>query len=185
MSSRDDEPFFLRKLHVKASADLKELLSAIDAYETFGRVITDAFDVMRYLSTANGGSFVDSKDFAASPLVPRLMKRLRPSVTRIKNHTSLLDWETPHKGLAQSIEYFEPVKSAADLFTSVLEYHAEVQHNKPPEPKRTWFEQNRAGAALVRAAYRLAAPPDGVVPYVHEYRVPTFSGFLADLGAYR
>ena len=47
ISEREDEAPFLRKLTAHAPPDLRQLLTAIDAYEAFARAITDAFVGLR------------------------------------------------------------------------------------------------------------------------------------------
>ena len=61
VSGREDEAPFLRNLIGHASPDLQQLLTAIDAYEAFARVITDAFDGLRYCASSHGGAPVDSR----------------------------------------------------------------------------------------------------------------------------
>jgi hypothetical protein len=59
-----------------------------------------------------------------------------------------------------------------------------VQSEKPPNGKRAWFERERSDRILVRPDYILDEAPTSRVAQVHEYRIPTFSRFLADLGAF-
>lgn len=77
------------------------------------------------------------------------------------------------------------MQTANDLFEALLHHHEQVQRDKPPHGKRTWFERGPHGRVFLRAGYTLREPPAGKGGYVHEYRVPTFSRFLADLGALR
>jgi hypothetical protein len=71
------------------------------------------------------------------------------------------------------------------LFDAVLNHHEHVQREKPPNGKRSWFERSPRGKVVVRSGYTLQEAPEEKAGYVHEYRIPTFSGFLADLGALR
>ena len=182
---REDEAPFLRKLSGRAPGGLKQLLTAIDAYEAFGRAITDAFNGLRYCASINGGAPVDAKAFSASKAAKAALEALGPSVARIRMHPTLLEWERDQVGLAQAIERFEGLRHGTDLFDAVLDYHEHVQGNKPPNGKRSWFERAPQGRVVVRSGYSLYEPPEGRGDYVHEYRIPTFSGFLADLGAFR
>ncbi|GAC1558752.1 MAG: hypothetical protein NVS2B5_21630 [Beijerinckiaceae bacterium] len=185
VSERRDEAPFLRKLSDGAPADLKQLLTAIDAYEAFGRAITDAFDGLRHCAAVNGGAAVDANSFSSTKAAKSALVALGPSVARVRSHPTLLEWEREQNGLVQAVECFEAVRSGPDLFNAVLAHHEYVQGNKAPNGRRTWYERGLRGKVVVRAGYVLPEPPDDDAGYVHEYRAPTFSRFLGDLGALR
>ncbi|PAY09320.1 hypothetical protein CK489_08220 [Bradyrhizobium sp. UFLA03-84] len=185
VSGRDQEAPFLRKLTRKAPADLEQLLTAIDAYETFGRAITDAFDALRYCASSHGGAPVDAQTFSASKTVGSSLALLKTGLGRVRAHSALLEWERDEKGIAQAVDRFEDVQTANDLFEALLHHHEQVQREKPPNGKRAWFERGPRGRVVLRSGYTLREPPTGKAGYVHEYRVPTFSRFLSDLGALR
>jgi hypothetical protein len=185
VEEHQDEAPFLRKLSDGAPADLKQLLTAIDAYEAFGRAITDAFDGLRHCASVNRGAPVDAESFASTRIAKSALAALGPSLARIRSHPRLLEWERDQNGLAQAVESFEAVRSGADLLYAVLSHHEHVQRDKPPNGKRPWFERAPRGRVVVRAGYLSAEAPDERGGYVHEYRTPTFSRFLDDLGALR
>jgi len=182
---REGEAPFLRKLSNRAPADLKQLLTAIDAYEAFGRTITDAFNTLRHCASINGGAAVDAKAFSSAKTTKIALEALKPGIARIRMHPSLLEWERDQTGLVQALERFEGVRNCTDLFDAVLNHHEQVQGNKPPNGKRSWFERASGGKVVVRSGYSLYESEEDPGEYVHEYRIPTFSGFLADLGAFR
>ena len=184
VSERQEEAPFLRRLSDGAPSDLNQLLTAIDVYEAFGRAITNAFDGMRHCASVNGGAPVGAQDFSSTPAAKTALAALASSLARIRMHPKLLEWENDHNGLQQAVERFEAVRSGADLFDAMLHHHEYVQNNKPPSGKRTWFERSLRGKIIVRAGYVLSEAPDDK-GYVHEYRIPTFSRFLGDLGALR
>ena len=155
VGERRDEAPFLRKLSNGAPADLKQLLTAIDAYEAFGRAITDAFDGLRYCPAVNGGAPVDADSFLLTKAAKSALAALGPSLARIRSHPTLLEWEREQNGLAQAVERFDAVRSGPDLFNAVLAHHEYVQGNKPPNGKRTWFEHGLRGKVVVRAGYVL------------------------------
>ena len=182
VSERKDEAPFLRKLSKSAPTDLNQLLTAIDAYEAFGRSITNAFDGLRYCATSNGGAPVDAAEFSTAKVAKSALATLGPNVARIRSHPTLLEWDK--NGLAQAVERFEGVRTVGELFEATLNYHEQVQHDKPPNGKRAWFERTTRGRVLLRSGYTLREPPDIDADYVHEYRIPTFSRFLAELEAF-
>jgi hypothetical protein len=180
--ARADETSFLRRLARKASAPLAVRLDAIDAYEGLCRRVVDAFDLVRHLSTAARRDAVGVSEFVAHPLAAKLADGLLRAADRILHQESLLDWEPDARDLAAR---YAIVSSPAALFEAVLEHHDEAQRRKPPDGKRPWIERLPDSRAAVRVAYALDRPPSGADEYVHEYRVPTLSGFLADLARLR
>ncbi|WP_426441106.1 hypothetical protein [Bradyrhizobium genosp. P] len=182
VGARRDEAPFVRKLSNSASTDLNQLLTAIDAYEAFGRSITNAFDGLRYCATSNGGAPVDVAEFSNSKTAKSALATLGPSLARIRSHPTLLEWDK--NGLAQGVERFDNVQTIGDLFEATLDHHKQVQCDKPPNGKRPWFERTARGKVLLRSGYTLREPPDIHADYVHEYRIPTFSNFLAELEAF-
>lgn len=182
VSERKDEASFVRELSESASTDLNQLLTAIDAYEAFGRSITNAFDGLRYCATSNCGAPIDVTEFSNSKAAKSALATLSLSLTRIRSHPTLLEWDK--NGLEQGIERFEGVRTLGDLFTATLNHHEQVQRDKPPNGKRPWFERTMRGKVLLRPGYTLAEPPDVQADYVHEYRIPTFSNFLGELEAF-
>ena len=185
VSERKDEAPFLRELADNAPADLKQLLTAIDAYEAFARAITEAFDGLRYCASSYGGAPVDAENFSSVKAAKSALAALGPSLARIRAHPTLLEWERDQKGLAQAVDRFDGVRTSGDLFDAVLNHHEHVQRDKPPNGKRPWFERGARDKVVLRSGYILREPPDEEGNYVHEYRIPTFSGFLTDLGAFR
>jgi hypothetical protein len=145
-------------------------------------VITDAFDGLRYCASGNGGLPVDAKIFSATKTAKSALELLAPSLARVRCHPTLLEWESQEKGIAQAVDRFEEVRTTTELFEAILHHHDQVQREKPPHGKRAWFERGPHGRVALRAGYTLSEPPTGKGGYVHEYRIPTFSGFLSDLG---
>ena len=185
VSERQHEPAFLRKLTRKVSPDLAQILTAIDAYETFGRTITVAFDGLRHCASINGAAPVDAQAFSSTKAAKSALRALNPSLTRVRSHPSLLEWESAQGTLAQALNRFEQIRTGGELFDAVLDHHEQVQKNKPPNGKRPWFERGHRGKVVIRSGYALPELPDQPSDYVHEYRVPTFSAFLTDLGVLR
>ncbi|MGH8502866.1 MAG: hypothetical protein ACREVE_10450 [Gammaproteobacteria bacterium] len=176
-----EEAGFLRALASRAPVDLVERLSAIDTYEAFCRPVTYAFEWIRHLSTTLHSAPVGVKEFAECQATKRVANRIRVAVRRATDHDPLMMWERAFK--EDVLPRFRHVKDAKDVFHSVVEHHKAVQRDKPPEGKRTWIEEGRAGTYFVRPDYSVPNVPSDRADYVHEYRLPTFSRFLADLGA--
>nr|RAV90617.1 hypothetical protein DBT45_10465 [Aerococcus tenax] len=181
VGDREGEAPFLRKMTRSAPHDVKLLLTAIDAYETFSRVLTNAFDGLRYCASCNGGAPVDAEDFFSVETAKSVFTDLEPSLKKIRSHPTLLEWEGDQNGLAQAVDRFSGVQSCGDLFDAILSHHEYVQREKPPNGKRSWFEHSLRGKVVLRAGYELPEMP-AETGYVHEYRIRTFSRFMTELG---
>src|SRR5260370_40454475 len=131
-NERKDEDPFHSDISDNVAADLKQLLTAIDAYEAFGRAITDAFDGLRYCASSNGGAPVNAGDFSSTKAAKSALAALGTSLLRIHAHPTLLEWERDQKGLAQAVERFDGVRTSGDLFDAVLNHHEHVQRDRPP-----------------------------------------------------
>lgn len=180
---REEEPRFLRQIARSAPSEMAHLLAAIEAYEAFCRVITEGFVLLQWLASKAGHGRVSADDLSAFASTSKYLARLPAAIERIRAHPSLLGWEG---ALERTLATFDHVKSGRDLFESLLDHHQLVQKEKPPNGKRSWFEGESKSRAVLRAAYFV----DEVFPadeqgFVHEYRIPTFSRFLDDLGAFR
>jgi hypothetical protein len=176
-----DEAIFLRSLQGSAPQRLGTTLRAIDTYEEFCRTLTDAFSWLRYLASENPHHGVSADEFLKLAPAEELTRRLTIAINRAGEDDILTElW--PER--ADVFTRLREVKRPCDLLEMVIGHHCEVQANKPPDGKRAWVEESSRQRLMVRPAYRLADPPPNNLPYVHEYRLPTLSRFLADLGAF-
>jgi hypothetical protein len=177
-----DEAGVLRSLRLHAPDHLRTTLNAIDVYEEFCRPLTDAFDWLRYLASENPQYGVSAGEFLKQAPVAELTHRLSLAIDGASENEILTElWPERTEVFARLREVHRP----AELLDAVIDHHREVQRRKPPDGKRAWIEETSRQRLLVRAAYRLESAPPNNLPYVHEYRLPTLSRFLADLGAFR
>jgi hypothetical protein len=161
-----------------ASADLAALLRAIDAYERFSRLLTDAWESSLHSMTRKAGRTSLAEIAAAAPV--RTAAAKVPGMWR-----EVSDLLEPFGLAAQFDEAFawtareaEPKEWVAGL----LEHHLEVQRHKPPDGKNPWFETLPDGSVMVRAAYRWPEAPNPTEEYVHAYRTGALWSFARDLG---
>jgi hypothetical protein len=176
-----EEAEFLRAVHPRASETLLPSLAAIDAYERLCRPITDAFNLVRHLSAEAAQAAISPADFAARKEAPALVSRTDAGVQSAGDCFQLLAWEP---GVRDLIDHFRGAKSPVDLFRQVVTRHELAQLAKPPHGKRAWLERHRGDSVIVRSAYRIAELAPDLPPYVHDYRTPTLSRFLDDLGRF-
>lgn len=177
-----DEAAVLRSLRARAPDRLGTTLKAIDVYEEFCRPLTDAFDWLRFLASENPQHGVSANEFLKQAPADELTRRLTLAIDVASENDVLTElWPDRSEVLTRLREVHRP----ADLLDAVIDHHREVQRRKPPDGKRAWIEETSRQRLLVRAAYRLESAPSNNLPYVHEYRLPTLSRFLADFGAFR
>jgi len=174
-----DEATFLGGLHAGVSEELRAVLVAIDTYERLCRPVLDAFNGIRHLSSKANHGPVGASEFLCHPPAADLVTLVKRGLDGVGRCTDLLDWEPGVRDLA---DQFRDVETPAQLFDRVVARHEEAQRAKPPHGKRPWLERERGGAVIVRPAYAMAELPEDMPAYVHEYRMPTLSRFLRDLG---
>lgn len=178
---REHEPKLLRKIARSASPDLASCLRAIDAYEALCRPILDSFDLVRALSTRRDRRPIDATAFAADEMARELVAKIQKGTQRVDDDPHLGNWEPDAAALSRT---FSNVRTAPELFEVVMQHHEQSQHAKPPDGKRPWFERTTGQRAAIRAAYAFDGTPPLDASYVHQYRIPTLSRFLAELKAF-
>ena len=82
---------------------------------------------------------------------------------------------------AQLAKSFDGVRNALALFEAILARHLDVQHAKPPEGKRSWFDRDASGATFVRVPYRLIDRPESEHVWNRPHRISAALSFLNDL----
>lgn len=176
--SRAEEARFFGQLAQQASSGLKKRLHLIQAYERLARVLTDAFDTVRFLAGQNAMGTAHPDQFGKVRPVRRIVAELAQALEAANRR---FEGDEQEKDLQMFLDRFRGVKSPGDFFWAVMEHHEVIQRHKPPEGKRPWMEPIRGGGVFVRPAYRLLDPPPETDVFVHDYRTPSMCEFLVDL----
>ena len=75
---------------------------------------------------------------------------------------------------------FEESLEPSSFFETLIAHHEQIQRQKKPRGKRSWFD--RAGdGVVVRTPYRRWEPPEASERFVHPYRLRAMLQFLGDL----
>jgi hypothetical protein len=166
--------------HVRAAAknELRQLLDAIDAYETFSRLCQDAFQDCLYEMTRQGGKKTPLDQLAVLPSVqvaastvpdrsPEVLEKLEPvgEAGRFRDIFS----DLAERG------------SAAEWADRLIEHHRKIQRQKPPNGKNPWFERFDDGSLIIRPDYRTDRTGTHDDSYVHLYRTESLWQFARDL----
>jgi len=175
------EADFLRKTTRIAPTRLSGLFTAIDAYESFCRPLTDLFDLIRFLASTSPIQGIAPAECEGDQRAEALTTKLWKALAGAEADPLLADY-WPDRGNVLTL--LKEGHTPARMLEAVLQHHENAQQRKPPDGKRPWLERGTRGRVFVRAGYRLEDESNPAAPYVHEYRMPTLSRFLEDLGAF-
>lgn len=175
--NRSEREFHLA-LRKTQSGRLAELLDAIALYETFSRLLQDAFDDALY-------HLSQSRHPVALTEIASLERIIRAAREVPALYQELSDRLQPFN---ESIRFVQAFKVFADKHTVddwvqvLFEHHRRIQNNKPPNGRAPWLDWFDHGKVLVRPAYRdKKARPDND-SYLHAYRTTPLHSFVLDLG---
>ena len=160
----------------RVSGALKARIDAIEAYESFCRPLQEVWDRLRYLSTVRS-SVVRLDDLDRDERIQDLARGVGDAIDPVRGALAASPVSVEFEELARR---FQGTRRPPDLTRAVWDQHVDVQHGKPPDGKRQWFEQTSDGGLIVRPAYRLEkAPPRE--EFIHPYRLLAVASFLEDL----
>lgn len=164
----------------RASANLKPLLNAIGEYEKTCAILEEAFEWIRFLSTCSIGRPVTAATFAKEPRTAQLAGSLTAAIATTEEAlvAAPVGVQQLFAALAKA---FADVRDPANLFETILARHEQVQKDKPPEGKRSWFERAPDGSAFVRPLYRTPDRPARKRGWNRPYRIGAAVSFLRDL----
>jgi len=169
---------FHNALRRESGTDLRELLDAIMAYETFARLLQDAFEDCLYEMTRRRGKT------PVSALAD--CQNVKIAAERIPiEYSRTMDKLEPVGELTRFQQAFAPLAekgSPKDWVVRLLEHHRRVQMNKPPNGKLPWFDRFDDGSCIIRQGYVRDRGGRGDDSYVHTYRLNSLWSFALDMG---
>lgn len=179
-----DEATIGKMLLGEASRDLTLRLKAIFAFERFAVAVETAFDLLRYLSSQNPAKALSVQAYASDRVVTKIATQLRGLLEKTAR---AVESAPPRVGQEFGLleQAFESVAMAKELYAAILERHARVQKEKPPEGKREWFEHSADGGVMVRTPFRLIEQPELHDAWNRPYRLHALRSFREDLGTRR
>jgi hypothetical protein len=165
-------------LRERASGDLKGLLEAILTYETWARLLQDAFDDCLLIMTKKQSKTAPG-DLAKAPGVTKAWKRVpdlfAELVEKLDPYHEAARFQLSFAALADKLV-------ALDWVQQLLGHHRFVQSRKPPNGKNPWFERFDDGSVIIRPDYLRDKGGRGDDSYVHGYRTGPLWSFALDLG---
>lgn len=169
---------FYRALRPTACDELRTLLEAIEAFETFSRLGQDAFQDCLCEMTRQGGTKTTPKALAALPSVRRAAERAPGAFA------DALESLAPAGETARFTEAYASLAehgNATDWVERLLEHHRKTQRQKPPHGKHPWFERFDDGCVIIRPDYRTDQAGAHDDSFVHLFRVRPLRQFAQDL----
>jgi hypothetical protein len=169
---------FYRSLRATARAELRALLDAIDAFETFSRLCQDAFQDCLCEMTRQGEKKTSPKVLAALHSVQQAAERVPTAFAEAVEKLGAVG------EAARCSETFASLAeggSALEWVERLLEHHCSIQRRKPPNGKQPWFERLDDGSVIIRPLYRTDKPAARDESYVHLFRVRSLWQFALDL----
>jgi len=169
---------FHRGLGIGSKRELRDLLNAIDGFESFSRLCQDAFQDCLCEMTRQGGRKTSLALLAGLQSVRAASKRVPESfgevLMRLEPVGESVRFSETFSGLAER-------GSPAEWVERLLEHHRKTQRRKPPNGKSPWFERFDDGSVMIRPDYRTEESGAQDDSYVHLYRTPSLWQFASDL----
>lgn len=176
LSNTNSEREFHSALKTKASRKLKQLLTAIQSYEEFSRLIQDAFDDCLYRMSLTDKT---SSDFLLKSAALNLAFTQLPTLSErvIKDLDPFFE---SGNFLGTYGELILPI-SLPEFLHSLITLHFTIQRNKPPSGKRPWFEKTDDHTFMIYSNHKRDREPEPSELYVHFYRSFPLLSFMRDL----
>jgi hypothetical protein len=169
---------FHEALRKAAEADLRALLEAILTYETFARLLQDAFeDCLCEMTKYKGKTPVTA--LAECQNVKKAAERIPMEYAGTMDKLALFGELVRFQQLFSSLA---DKGSPHDWVERLLQHHIRVQKNKPPNGKLPWFERFDDGSCIIRQDYIRDKGGRGDDSYVHPYRLNSLWTFATDMG---
>jgi hypothetical protein len=174
-----DERAFHKELVHKAP-QYTTLLEAIGEYETFCRVLTDSFDILRAEASRKDSQGLKMSLLSKDEEIKLLASRLHPSFNQTVSRISEVEVDLEARFQERFSLFSEPMEP--DIFANHLcEHHEWIQKGKSAEGKRSWFDRLGSDGIYMRRSYRIQNRPDLHATYVHYYRKNPIGRFRRDL----
>lgn len=164
-------------MHKRVSTEVQQLLDAIAAYETFARLLQDAYDDCLFALTRAYGR-QSPKQLGEMPGVQRAVKEIGAAYDRT---VQALEPVGEHMRFVDSFSHLSDAVDLGSWIELLLTHHIRNQARKPPNGKNPWFDRFDDGSVAVRAGYTRNNGGYGDNRYVHTYRSNALLSFAQRL----
>lgn len=167
----------LKLTQTEASDGLRQILDAIDAYETFARILTVVFRTLCHVSGTLGTAALTPDTVSDHPNLVRAASELPAAHQAATQHLATIGVGIPE--MEGRFAVFASPLPTRELAEAILELHNSVQASKPPLGKRPWFESYDDGLAI-RPGYTESVLPLYDGPFIHPIRIGPLRNYLLD-----
>ncbi len=174
----ESERRFHTALASRCDSSLQELLQAITTYETYSRILQDAFDDCLFAMSRTRGR-------TSSADLQSLRGVIRAAETIPQLFSEVIEVLAP---FGYSIRFQESFISLAERLPTaqwvecLLEHHIKVQRGKPPQGKAPWYERFDDESYIIRPGYVRDTGGRHDEEYPHAFRTESLWSFAVDLG---
>lgn len=174
------ESSFQAKMATHASPQMRQLLKAIRAFERLSRLLTDAFDEIRFRMTQERAP-VDLDWLGLGSELKRATKRCATAYADAMKELGEID-PTLRVRTEKAFSWAGECVTATGFAEQLLKHHGSVQRAKAPNGKRSWFDAFGDGRIAIRPAYTVAEFTPQPEEFVQAYRTKPLWSFASDLG---
>jgi hypothetical protein len=161
------------------SPSMTQLLTTIRSYERLARLLTDAFDEIRWTMTEERQPVSVEKlglGLAVRHASKEFLTTYADAVVQLGEIDPGLRMRA-ERSFVRLGEANSPTSFAARL----LDHHTSIQKAKPPNGKRAWFDLFGDERVAIRPAYTVSGFAPAPDAYVHTYRCQPLTSFARQL----
>lgn len=162
------------------SQSMEQLLVTIRSYERLARLLTDAFDEIRWTMTEERKP-VTIEHLGKGPAVRHASKEFMPAYADAVIQLGAIDPGLRMRAEGSFVRLGE-ADSPTSFAAKLLAHHVSIQKRKPPNGKRAWFDQFGDERVAIRPAYTVGEFAPAPENYVHTYRCQPLISFARQLG---
>ena len=172
----NSEREFHESLYKNGSGEMKDILSTIQLYEQFARLLQNAFDESLYIMS--GARHVYINDLSRQDHITKASTELPGLFRLVSNKLSSLDLSFQFE---RSFGLFNEVMKPTAWIEILIEHHNNIQRTKSRIGKSPWFERTDNGRLLIYPGRVRSEGPATDKEYVHFYRTNSLWSFLRDM----
>jgi hypothetical protein len=173
----NSERNFHTALRTNSGKATHQLLDAIEAYETFSRLLQDAFDDCLAAMTKKRDR-ISPKELSREEGCKKAYREVPEMFQKVSDFLEHFDQAIRFN---ENFGSFAEAVGAEEWTRMLLDHHVKVQRKKPPNGKNPWFERFDDNTVVIRAGYRRMEGGQNDASYVHAYRTKPLWSFFSDL----
>jgi len=175
---------FHQALITRAEGNMKSLLDAIMAYESFSRLLQDAFDDCLFVLTPQNGNRITKTTLsvlAEGPNVINAARMVSDAYDKAVDKLAALNDVNVTKFI-DNFKFVSERNTPGRWVHGLIDHHRRIQQNKPPDGKLAWIVRCDDDSYIISLdTYWRTMGGRWDDSYVHTYRMASLQSFLRDL----